>query len=55
MRIEDDRAHFRGFRDADHYLTLAEQALERPTPPKWVWREYRAIFQGKMWLRKGNR
>lgn len=53
--LTDTRARFRGFRDASHYLTLATKALELPPPlPRWVWREYRAIFGGKMWLPRGG-
>ena len=55
MNIHDVRAKMRGFRNADHYLNLADQALTRPRPPRWVWREYRAIYQGQMRLKRGKR
>ncbi len=46
----DTRAIFRGFSSADEYLALAERALEHRPSPKWVKREYRAIFCGEMEL-----
>ncbi len=46
----DTRAVFRGFSDADEFLELAKRALEHRPYPKWVEREYRAIFEGGMKL-----
>ncbi len=48
--LYDTRAIFRGFASADEYLTLAKRALEHRPYPKWVEREYRAIFGGEMRL-----
>jgi hypothetical protein len=39
---EDRRARYRGFTDADHFLTLASQR----GPTAAVAREYRIIFMG---------
>jgi hypothetical protein len=55
MNVHDVRAKMRGFRNADHFLNLAESAMARPRQPVWVWREYRAIYQGQMWLKRGRR
>ncbi len=46
----DTRAVFRGFSSADEFLELAKRALAHRPYPKWVEREYRAIFGGKMEL-----
>jgi hypothetical protein len=46
----DTRAIFRGFSSAGEFLELAVRALERRPYPKWVEREYRAIFEGEMQL-----
>ncbi len=46
----DTRAVFRGFAGADEFLELAKRALEHRPYPKWVEREYRAIFGGEMRL-----
>ncbi len=46
----DTRAIFRGFAGADEFLELASRALEHRPYPKWVEREYRAIFGGEMRL-----
>lgn len=43
-QIEDQRARYRGFRDAQHFLDLATTSFG-----SWVEREYRAIFMGEMW------
>ncbi len=48
----DTRAVFRGFASAGQFLELAERALEHRPYPKWVEREYRAIFKGEMELPK---
>ncbi len=46
----DTRAVWRGFTDAGQFLELAARALEHRPYPKWVEREYRAIFCGEMRL-----
>ncbi len=46
----DTRAVFRGFSSAGQFLDLAQRALEHRPYPKWVEREYRAIFEGEMEL-----
>ncbi len=46
----DTRAVFRGFANAGQFLELAARALEHRPYPRWVEREYRAIFQGEMRL-----
>lgn len=50
MSVHDTRARFRGFTDAGQFLDLASKAAESPRVPRWVWREYQAIFMGRMWL-----
>lgn len=54
MNLYDTRARFRGFTDVGQYLTLAARALQHPPYPAWPWREYRAIFMGEMWRRRGE-
>lgn len=55
MTIHDTRARHRGFSDAGQYLTMALRALDAPTKtPRWVWREYRAIYEGEMWRRQSD-
>lgn len=49
--LTDSRARWRGFRDAAHYLDLAGNLLAKEGRlPGWVYREYRAIYRGEMWL-----
>ena len=48
--LQDTRAVFRGFSSAGEFLELALRALERRPYPRWVEREYRAIFMGEMRL-----
>ena len=52
LAVEERRAKFRGFHNVNHYLTLAAEALTRPRTPHWVYREYRAIFNGEMWRKQ---
>ncbi len=48
--LSDTRAVFRGFSSASQFLELAARALEHRPYPRWVEREYRAIFEGEMEL-----
>jgi len=49
---DDRRAQMRGFKDADQLLALMAKAAKLPRLPRWVWREYRAVFMGRIGAEK---
>lgn len=48
-KVEDARARWLGYQDADHYLRRADDELTRKRrPDRWVWSHYRSVFMGQM-------